>query len=106
MLIQISRNSLGRSLCLDYVFKNWNQLLVNFNSIPFTLNNLVVDVLSGFNNEYDLEKIESFMRNEHHNLGMTMSSFNEAVEEVNTNIRWMNSYFDLILNWLINTIKQ
>lgn len=103
ILIRISQNSVGKSLTLDYIFQKWNELLVRFNSIPFTLNDLVLECLNGLNSKYDLDKIESFIQNGNVDLGMTMDSFKQVIEEINTNIRWLNKNFDLVTYWLVKT---
>jgi len=103
ILIRISQNSVGKSLTLDYIFQKWNELLVRFNSIPFTLNDLVVECLNGLNSKYDLDKIESFIQNGNVDLGMTMDSFKQVIEEIHTNIRWLNKNFDLVTYWLVKT---
>ena len=105
ILIRIAQNPIGKSLILEYIFQKWNELLDRFNSIPFTLNNLVVECFSGLNSKYDLDKIESFILNDSIDLGMTMGSFRQAIEQIQTNIRWMNMNFNLITNWLAKITK-
>ena len=100
VLIYLARNSIGRHLAVEFMFQNWKELLARFNSIPFTLNNLVVSLLSSLNTANDLEKINNFIQNGQNDMGMTISSFQEAIEELNTNIRWMNRNFHLIANKL------
>lgn len=86
---------------MDYIFQNWNQLLLKFNAIPFTLNNLVLECFNGLNSINYLNQLETFVQNETVDLGMTITAFKEAIEKITTNIRWMNKNFDLITNWLL-----
>lgn len=127
----VSYNSIGRSLILDYIIENWDQLLERFffnwflrirkifkwilnvllefynrfNTIPFSLSDLITTSLSSINSRYDLSKIDNFLKQNANNLGVVSETFREVKEGIQTNIRWMDKNFILVSNWLNENIK-
>ena len=47
----------------------------------------------------DLRRVQSFIEN-HSNLGVTIESFKQALENINSNIRWMKNNYEKIEKWL------
>ena len=73
-----------------------------FNTIPFTLSELMVEITSSFNSIYDLKKVQHFMRENRDNLGVAASSFKQVLENIETNLRWMEKNSLHVTQWLIN----
>ncbi|CAF0998437.1 unnamed protein product, partial [Brachionus calyciflorus] len=95
----IASNSISRKLVYDYLEENWNQLLEEFGSLSFTLPNFVDAATSRLSSNYDLERIRQFMR-KNSNLGVATEAFNRALENINSNIRWLNKNVLQIKTWL------
>ena len=57
-----------------------------FNTIPFTLSELMIEITSSFNSIYDLKKVQHFMRENRDNLGVAASSFKQVLENIETKL--------------------
>ena len=68
--------------------------------MSFTLPTLVSNVFNRLNSQFELKKVEDFIKR-HPNLAVAKNAFSQALENINTNIRWMDKYFTKIDNWLI-----
>ncbi len=73
--------------------------MLSYGGVSFTLSRLVERVLANFNTNYELILVEKFI-GERGTLGVATNSFNEAVENININIRWMNKNSNRVTNWL------
>ena len=124
MIANIAQNKIGKRLAWDYIVENWDDLykryllhkkiiklssfkyllissffLLSYGGVSFTLSRLVERVLANFNTNYELILVEKFI-GERGTLGVATNSFNEAVENININIRWMNKNSNRVTNWL------
>ncbi len=71
----------------------------SYGGVSFTLSRLVERVLANFNTNYELTLVEKFI-GERGTLGVATNSFNEAIENININIRWMNKNLNHVTSWL------
>ena len=62
------------------------------------MSRLIERVLKSFNSKYELGLVEKFIAT--HSLGIAEGAFNQACENININIRWINRNFDSIFIWL------
>ena len=73
--------------------------MFKYGKISFTLANLVSNVFSNLNSEFDLKNLQAF-NVRHPDLGVASKAFEETLEIVEANIRWMNTNFNSISEWL------
>lgn len=99
IIYRIADNTYGRALAFDYMDKNWDDLLAKYGHVSFTLSNLVKYVTRKLNSEFDVMKLDRFLKN-HPKLAIAEMAFKEAVEEVGTNTRWMKKNLGPIKSWL------
>lgn len=99
MIIRIADNSYGRALAFDYMDKNWDSLLAKYGHVSFTLSNIVKYVTRKLNSEFDVMRLNRFLKN-HPKLEIAKMAFTEALEEVGTNTRWMKKNLEPIRSWL------
>ncbi|XP_052084137.1 aminopeptidase N-like isoform X2 [Mytilus californianus] len=91
----ISRNPIGRTLVWDFLRANWDDIITRFVSINY----LIADVTAKFNTENDLQSILTFKASRP-NLGNAAAAIDRAIETTRANIKWMDSNFQIIKNWL------
>ena len=95
----VSSNSAGKILAWDYFVENWDELLNRFGGDSFTLGSLVDRLLSRFNTKYELSKVVEFMQ-KYPDQGVASAAFANGIENINTNIRWMEQNAKVLTDWL------
>ncbi|VDI15787.1 Hypothetical predicted protein, partial [Mytilus galloprovincialis] len=91
----IGRNPIGRSLLWDFVRGNWTEITERFGRVSY----LITDVTSKFNTEFDLQSLQTF-KDSIPDLGSSAAAFDRAIETTRANIKWMDSNFQIIKDWL------
>lgn len=86
-------------MALDYLESNWKNLLEKYGGVIYTLPNMVNVVLNKLNSQKDLERVEHFMRT--NELGIASRAFEESLDTIKANKKWMEKNLNLILKWLI-----
>ena len=67
--------------------------------MSFTLPNIIKVVTGKMNKKSDLARVQSFIER-HPKLGVASEAFQQALENINTNIRWMDKNYKKIDDWL------
>ncbi|XP_063436788.1 aminopeptidase N-like [Mytilus trossulus] len=91
----VGRNPIGRSLLWDFVRGNWKEITKRFGRVS----HLVTDVTAKFNTEFDLQSLQTF-KDSIPDLGSSSAAFDRAIETTQANIKWMDSNFQIIKDWL------
>ena len=78
---------------------------LRFGGISFTLPTVVTRVFSKLNTKFDLTKMRDF-KVSHPNLGIANNVYNEALETVESNVRWMETNLESITDFLTNLPKD
>ncbi|CAG2230690.1 ANPEP [Mytilus edulis] len=97
ILRYVSRNPIGNPLVWNLITSNWDVLITRFVSVNY----LIADVTAKFNTEADIQSIQAF-KDSQQNLGASTAAFDRAIETTRANIKWMNSNFQVIKDWLKN----
>lgn len=87
-----------------FVGKNYLFKLNRFGGVSFTLGSLVDRLLSRFNTKYELSRVMDFME-KYPDQGVATASFSQGVENINTNIRWMETNAKTLTEWLKENAK-
>lgn len=67
----------------------------------FTLDRLITNAFWDLNTNYELSKLESFVKANEENMNTAVRNvFQEVMTTVRTNIRWMTRNFEPISQWL------
>lgn len=99
----ISWNRIGRAMVWDYLVENWNEIVDTFGSYAFTLTYMINDVMSTYNSKYELENLENLLRVSMQNgKYLAVEGLKEAIQNVKSNINWMNGNFEAVSAWLHN----
>lgn len=99
VIAAVSSNQAGKILAWDYFVENWDMLVERFGGVSFTLGSLVDRLLSRFNTKYELTKVMDFTT-KYPDQGVASASFSQGLENINTNIRWMETNAQTITEWL------
>jgi hypothetical protein len=101
----IAANSVGRKLAFDYFLENWDRFYRLYGFVSFTLPNLVDTVTSGLKTKYDLKTLLDFIENTPE-LGIAESAFEIAIENINTNIQWVEKNQESVKSWLVQHVSS
>ena len=88
LLGTVSSNSVGRKLIYDYLEENWSKLYAEYGGLTFTLPRFVDAATGLLNTDYDMERIKNFL-SRNPNLGIASEAFQRAMENIDSNIRWL-----------------
>ena len=66
----------------------------------FSFGELVSGVMSNFNTEYQLSRVQSLIETHKNKLGTALTPLNQAIETIKTNINWLKKNKDNISKWL------
>ena len=105
ILEDIASNALTRKLAFDYLESNWNQLNEKFGSVIYTLPNMVNLIINKFNSKEDFEKVKNFTIKYKNKMGIAKRAFEEGLDNIKTNMEWMDKNFKSITKWLLKTVK-
>ena len=81
------------------------QYILRFGRVAFTLSRLVESVTSNLNTKYQLNRVEDFIKRTP-NLGIASDAFKQSLENIKTNIRWIETNKNNINTWLLNNFVQ
>lgn len=99
VIAYVALNSAGRRLAYDYLEENWQGLVERHGSTSFTLPSLIESITSRLSSNYHLQRIQDFIKKTP-NLGVTEDAFEQAIENININIRWLITNLKPIVDWL------
>lgn len=81
-------------------------LLSRFGAYSFTLDRLISNVLSSYNTNFELAKVESFLKLNGEKMNSAIyDAFKEGILKIRTNVRWMDRNFNAVDEWLVNFFK-
>lgn len=95
----VSSNPSGRKLAYNYMEANWKGLTERHGSTSFTLPSLIDTLTRRLSSAEDLKQVQDFMKN-NSDLGVSYDSFVQAIENININIKWLDSNLKSIDTWL------
>ena len=102
ILEEMANSLFSRKVAFDYLQTNWNDLDKKFGNVIYTLPNMVNLILSKFNSDEDIERVLNFTRKPQNKLGIASRAFEESLDSINSNKKWMKKNLKVILKWLSN----
>lgn len=81
------------------LFRYKIEKLISYGGISLALSNLVTSCTSRLNKKFDLDRVECFIKRTP-NLGNAAEAFQNALETIQTNIRWTQKNMQPIFDWL------
>lgn len=104
VIFYISLNVNSRDLLLNYMEENWQMFLDKYGTASFTLPDIVESVTQNLNTKYHLKRIEEFIEN--NELAVAAEAFNQAIENIKINMRWLQNNLAPVKQWLIENTKM
>ncbi|CAG5124609.1 unnamed protein product [Candidula unifasciata] len=99
VISSVARNNLGRRLAWDFFRGRYDVLKEQFGT-SFAWRNVISAITESFNTEFHLKEVTAFKESQSGNLGSGERAFEQGIEKVHSNIRWMNLNIPIITQWL------
>lgn len=96
----VSNNVIGQPLAFNYFRNKWGRLREYFGSSLGTVNNIVKSSTRGISTKYELKDLLEFAHEHKEELGTASRTVEQAIEQAEANIRWVESNHVMIRNWL------
>ncbi|KAL7839275.1 hypothetical protein SRHO_G00259330 [Serrasalmus rhombeus] len=100
VVTSISRNPKGYKHAWDFLRVNWHSLVKNFDLGSHSIAHMVTGVTSQYSTREMLEEIREFFRSLTAETGAELRCIQQALENVEENIRWMDKNLPLLQAWL------
>ncbi|XP_052782181.1 putative aminopeptidase-2 isoform X1 [Mya arenaria] len=101
VLVYIGQNPIGQLLTWDFVRGEWDYLQNTYGKGVFSFTSLIRGLTSSFNTEFQLSQLQQFQM-QHPDMGTGNRAFQQAMENTETNIKWMALNKNAISSWLDN----
>lgn len=93
----------GQKLAWRFISQQWTELVAKFGSVSFALSDIVGSVLRYVNTQQELETIQQFVKDTD-TLSTAERAFLLSIENIQANIRWMNTVGRDTSAWLDNYV--
>ncbi|XP_058230819.1 endoplasmic reticulum aminopeptidase 1b [Hemibagrus wyckioides] len=100
VVVSISRNPKGYKQSWDFLRANWHSLVKKFDLGSHSIAHMVTGVTSQYSTREKLEEIRSFFGSLSAETGSELRCIQQALENVEENIRWMDKNLPLLQAWL------
>lgn len=100
LVISVSKNPKGYKLAWEFLKANWGKLVKKFDLGSSAISRMVVGVTDQYSTREMLEEIQSFFRSLTQDQGSGLRSIQQALENIQENIRWMDKNIPLLKVWL------
>ena len=87
-----------------FVTQNWSIFTSRYGEAVFSLSSLVSSIAQGFSTQSDLDNLQTFISSS--NLTVASTTLQQGLEVISANINMLNSFEDLISEWLQNWCSQ
>jgi len=105
VLSYISYNPTGNPLVWNFIRSEWPYLLDRFGLNSRYLGRVPKTVVRNFSTKFQLDQINDFFA-EYPDAGAGTRSRIQALEDVQNNIKWLDTHYQDIENWLNDRIKE
>ncbi|XP_028851651.1 endoplasmic reticulum aminopeptidase 1-like isoform X2 [Denticeps clupeoides] len=106
IVLLVSKNAKGYKYAWDFLRANWPMLIKKFDLGSFSLCKMVVGVTSLYSTSEMLEEVSGFFGSLSVETGSEMRCIQQAYENIEENIRWMNKNQHLLQTWLNRHVPQ
>ncbi|XP_062874242.1 endoplasmic reticulum aminopeptidase 1b [Trichomycterus rosablanca] len=100
VVVSISRNPKGYKHSWDFLRTNWHTLVKKFDLGSHSIAHMVTGVTSQYSEKEKLEEIRGFFGALNPETGSELRCIQQAMENVEENIRWMDKNLPLLQAWL------
>ncbi|KAB0800418.1 hypothetical protein PPYR_06158 [Photinus pyralis] len=96
----VANNIIGQDLTYKFFKNNWALLKKSVGSSLSLLNSIVKACISHINTQEELNDLKTFVRENVGEFSVVAKTIEQSIEQVEGNVRWMNSNYDKIVRWL------
>ncbi|GFU02027.1 aminopeptidase N [Trichonephila clavipes] len=92
----------GRDLTFNYVRDKWDAIFKRYGKSFFAISSMLKSVTSSLNTQFELLQLKEFYAKQKNNLGTAKRAFQQSLENAEANVRWMDTNYAHIVQWLDN----
>lgn len=106
VFVGISRTPTGRFMAFDFLRDKWDKIKKIHGSGFFIISNMIKSVTSSLNTPFELKELKEFVSLHRTDLGSATRTFQQAVEQTEANVLWMEQSYSVIDTWLNGSISS
>lgn len=95
----VASNRVGRYVAWAFLREEWQRISSYYDTFA-SLGSLVTAATAKFNTRDERRQLESFIDENQDSLSSVARSVSQALENTNNNIAWMDTNYDVIVQWL------
>uniref|UniRef100_A0A4W4H0M7 Aminopeptidase n=1 Tax=Electrophorus electricus TaxID=8005 RepID=A0A4W4H0M7_ELEEL len=100
LLISVSKNPKSYKMAWDFLKSNWQELVKKFDLGTSSISRMVVGVTNQYSTKEMLNEVRLFFSSLQDDMGARLRSVQQALENIEENIRWMEKNTPLLTEWL------
>nr|XP_034185647.1 aminopeptidase Ey [Osmia lignaria]XP_034185648.1 aminopeptidase Ey [Osmia lignaria]XP_034185650.1 aminopeptidase Ey [Osmia lignaria] len=100
VLNSVACNAIGQPLAFNFFRDEWARLREYFGTSLLTINNIIKSATRAINTKYELKDLLDFTTEHKQELGSATRTIQQAIEQSEANIRWVNASHSIIYDWL------
>ncbi|XP_021919195.1 aminopeptidase N-like isoform X1 [Zootermopsis nevadensis] len=100
VFVAVANNVVGHSLAFSFLRDNWDTIQSYYGVAFSSISRMVSAVAMYMNTPLQLSQLEKLRDENVNQLGTTTQSFEQAIEVVRANVRWMAESYDDVSEWL------
>ncbi|PNF37827.1 hypothetical protein B7P43_G09236 [Cryptotermes secundus] len=98
----IANNAVGQPLAYSFLRNKWDRIREYLGSSLFTINTIVRSCTKRINSPFELGDLMQFALAHRHELGTATRAVEQALEQAEANVKWMERNYEPIVRWLAN----
>ncbi|PSN54388.1 Aminopeptidase N [Blattella germanica] len=98
----VSNNAIGQPLAYGFLRNKWDRVRDYLGSSLFTINSIVRSSTKRINTPFDLSDLMQFSSIHRRELGTATRAVEQAIEQAEANVKWMERNYEPIVRWLTN----
>ncbi|KAL5019806.1 hypothetical protein ScPMuIL_002698 [Solemya velum] len=99
-----AESPLGRMIAFHFLMTRWNKLNERFGGDTFLLREIIGEVTSHVNTEFELNQLETLF--EEYPPKIARKEADNALALIRANIKWMKNNYDVIVKWLYRHLNE
>ncbi|CAK9804071.1 Aminopeptidase N [Anthophora plagiata] len=100
----VARNDIGQPLAFDFFRNKWSRLRKYFGTSLLTINRIVKTATRGVNTKYEFKDLVDFTNEHKEDFGSATRTVQQAIEQSEANLQWIEANHATIYNWLEKNI--
>ncbi|VDI36331.1 Hypothetical predicted protein [Mytilus galloprovincialis] len=102
ILVNVASNKIGRSIAWNFVQSKWDYIHDDYLAGYWNGGGVIKQVARVFNTEFELQQLLDFGESIA-DLHRAKTSYKQAIETVQANIKWMKNSIDTVEKWLVQS---